>query len=222
MADQAQTEPYEDLVNPYLAPTRELGEPWGTGDLELEAIRRANLGDEAYLKIVVRANFVIAAMICAFGGYYLSFPVRRALGQIDAPWIAQPNWMVFYALLVLMPVLCILSGYGLHRRKTWALYVETLLVLALLIFWVFPLFNRDDPTPIMHFVVGAIFGLCVTTPFLNVWDLKNSAVYRSEYRHVIEATSYIRVKAKLPLSLRLMMGVFALVFLALGAYLAVG
>ena len=96
MADQAGTEPYEDLDNPYLAPTRELGQPWGTGDLELEAIRRANLADEAYLKILVRANFVIAAMICAFGGYYLSFPIRHALGQIDAPWVGKPNWIAFY------------------------------------------------------------------------------------------------------------------------------
>ncbi len=222
MADQAQTEPYEDLENPYLAPTRELGQPWGTGDLEMEAIRRANLADEGYLRFLVRANFKIAAIICAFGGYYLSFPVRHALGQIDAPWIAKPNWMGFYALLVLMPVLSILSGYGLHRRKPWAFSVETLLVLTLLIFWVFPLLNREDPTPIMHFVVGAIFGLCVTTPFLNVWDLKDSPVFRSEYRQVIEATSYIRVKAKLPLSLKLMMGAFALVFLGLSAYLARG
>ena len=175
MADRAQTEPYEDLDNPYLAPTRELGQPWGTGDLELEAIRRANLTDEAYLRILVRANFVIAAMICAVGGYYLSFPVRHALGQIEAPWIAKPNWIAFYALLVVMPVLCILSGYGLHRLKPWAILVETVLVLTLLIFWVFPLLNREDPTPIMHFVVGAIFGLCVATPFLNAWDLKDSA-----------------------------------------------
>ena len=74
----------------------------------------------------------------------------------------------------------------------------------------------------MHFVVGAIFGRCVTTPFLNVWDLQDSPVFRSAYRQVIKATSYIRVKAKLPLSLKLMMVAFALVFLGLSAYVARG
>jgi hypothetical protein len=222
MADQARTEPDEDPANPYLAPTRELGQLWGTGDLELEAIRRANLADEAYLKILVRANFVIAAMICAFGGYYLSFPIRHVLGQIDAQWVGKPNWIAFYGLLVIMPILSILAGYGLHRRKPWAILVETLVVLSLLIFWVFPLLNRDEPTPMMHFVVGAVFGLCVTTPFLNIWDLKDSAVFLSAYARVVKATSYIRVKPKLPLTLRLMMGAFALVFLGLAAYLALG
>jgi hypothetical protein len=222
MADQARTEPSEDLGNPYLAPTRELGQPWGTGDLELEAIRRANLTDEAYLKVLVRANVVIAAMMCAFGGYYLSFPVRHALGQINAPWVTKPNWMALYSLVVIMPFVSILAGYGLHRRKPWAIFVETVLVLNLLICWVFPLVNRDEPSPFMHFVAGAVFGLCVSTPFLNVWDLKDSAVFRSDYLQVVEATSHIRVKAKLPLSLRLMMGAFALVFVGLGAYLAYG
>ncbi len=222
MADQPQTEPYEEVVNPYLAPSRELGQPWGTGDPELEAIRRANLTDEAYLKILVRANLVIAAMICAVGGYYFSVALRHAFGQIDAPWVAKPNWVALDGLLVIMPILCILGGYGLHRRKPWAIFVETLLVLSLLIFWVFPLLNRDEPTPLLQFVVWAVFGLCVTTPFLNVWDLKDSAVFRSDYVQVVEATSYIKVKAKLPLSLRLMMGAFALIFLGLGAYLALG
>jgi hypothetical protein len=222
MADQPLTEPYEAVVNPYLAPARELGQPWGTGDQELEAIRRANLTDEAYLKILVRANFVIAAGICAFGGYYLSFPLRHAFGQIDAPWVAKPNWVALFALLLIMPILCILGGYGLHRRKSWAIFVETLLVLTLLIFWVLPLLNREEPTPLLHFVVGAVFGLCLTTPFLNVWDLKDSVVFRRDYLRVVEATSYIKVKAKLPLSLRLMMGAFALIFLGLGAYVALG
>jgi hypothetical protein len=222
MVDQPPAEQHEDPVNPYAAPSRELGEPWGTGDPELEAIRRANLADEAYLNILVRANFVFAAMSCAFGGYYLSFPLRHAFGQIDAPWVAKPNWVALFVLLSITPILCILGGYGLHRRKPWAIFVETLLVLSLLMIWVFPLLNRDEPTPLLHFVAGAVFGLCITTPFLNVWDLKDSAVFRLDYLNVVEATSYIKVKAKLPLSLRLMMGVFALIFLGLGSYVAFG
>jgi hypothetical protein len=222
MAEEPTTEPHEDLVNPYAAPARELGQPWGVGDPEMEGIRRANLHDEAYLKILVRANFVYAGLILAFGSYYLSFPVRHAIGQINAPWVAKPHWVAFFLLLLLMPILGVLGGFGLHRRKPWAIFVETMLVLGLLTFWVFPLFNRDEPTPAMQFVVGAMFGLCITTPFLNVWDLKDSAVFRSRYAQVIDATSYIRVKAKLPLSLRLMMGAFALIFLGLGAYLAYG
>jgi hypothetical protein len=219
MADQPPTELSEDVVNPYQAPSRELGQPWGAGDPELEAIRRANLTDEAYLKVLVRANIWIAAMICAFGGYYFSFPVRHALGQINAPWVAKPNWVALFGLLLFMPILAILGGYGLQRRKPWAIFVETLLVLSLLIFWVFPLLNRDEPTPLLHFVEGALFGLSITTPFLNVWDLKDSAVFRRQYLQVIDATSHIQVKAKLPLSLRLMMGAFALIFVGLGAYL---
>jgi hypothetical protein len=220
MANHARTEPGEDLDNPYEAPTHDLGQPWGTGNLALEEIRRANLTDEAYMKMLVRANFLYAALFCAFGGYYWSFPIRHGVGQIEAPWLAKPNWIALLAMLAIMPVLAILGGIGLLRRKPWAIFVETLLVLSVLIVWVFPLINRDEPTPILHFVVWAFFGLALATPFLNVWDLRKSAVFGSDYVNVVDATSHIHVKAKLPLSLRLMMGAFGAVFAGLAAYVA--
>ena len=42
-------------------------------------------------------------------------------------------------------------------------------------------------------------------PSLNLLDIYRSPVLESEYLHVIEATSYIRVKPKLPLLLKLFM-----------------
>ena len=219
MAERPNAETGDNAANPYAAPRVTTGQPWGTGDPECEAVRRANLTDEAYSKFLVRANVVFAAVFGGLAILCLSFPIRHAIGQINAPWVAKLNWAAFFALVAAIPVLGILAAYGLHRRKPWAIFVETLVVMDLLIFWVFPLVNRDERTPILHFVAGAVFALCLVTPFLNVLDLRDSAVFKSDYLRVIAATSYVRVKAKLPLSLRLIMAVLGLFFVGLAFYL---
>ena len=219
MTDESAAKPGEDQGNPYTAPTAELGEPWGKGDPELEAIRRANLPEEAYLKMLVRANLGAAVLFGAAACYFLSFPIRHALGQIDAPWVYHPNWVVFFALLSAAPILSALGAYGLHRRKPWAIRVVSMLVFVYLIIWVFPLLNRATPAPVLHFVTGAVMALAVTIPFLNLWDLRHSAVLGRDYVRVMDATSYVRVKPKLPLSLRLIMIALALISLGL-AYLS--
>jgi hypothetical protein len=219
MTDRPDAPARDDAANPYAAPAATTGQPWGTGDPECEAIRRANLTDEAYLKALVRGNLVFAAFFGWCAIYHLSFPVRNAIGQISAPWATKPNWTVFYALEAAIPVLGILGAYGLARRKPWAIFVQMLLVLDLLIFWVFPCINRDEPTPVLQFVFGAVFALFLITPFLNVLDLRDSVVFGSDHLRVIDATSYIRVKPKFPLSLRLFMVALGLFLLGLGFYI---
>jgi hypothetical protein len=50
---------------------------------------------------------------------------------------------------------------------------------------------------------------------LSLWDVRRSAIFQGDYQRVIEKTSYIRVPAKLPLELKVIMGALAVVSVAL-------
>ncbi len=198
MLDQPESKPHEDHVNPYAAPAPVLDEEWCADDPELEATRRANLADEAYLKALVNANLVVGAAVGVLVVPMLVYLVRHSLGQINAPWVFKPNWIAYYVLSLAVPILGLLAAYGLYWRKRWAILVETLLVFDVLVWWMLPLLNRDKPVAPWDFVFSAILALCLATPFFNVWELGSSAVFRSDYQRVIDATSYIRVTPKLP------------------------
>lgn len=97
MAERPNAETGDNAANPYAAPRVTTGQPWGTGDPECEAVRRPNLTDEAYSKFLVRANVVFAAVFGGLAILCLSFPIRHAIGQINAPWVAKLNWAAFRA-----------------------------------------------------------------------------------------------------------------------------
>jgi hypothetical protein len=206
----------ENAGNPYAAPQAEIAEQWGAGDPELEAIRRAHRKEEAYIKALVRWHLALALLCAIFACTYLSFPIRHALGQINAPWVSKWNIVLCCMLLVAAPALGMLGAYALHRRKPWALRVESLLVLILFSALALPLANRDSPAAASDFVMTWILSLILTLPFLNLLELRGSKVLGSDYLRVMGETSYIRVKPKLPLMLKLLMIALGVVFIALG------
>ena len=56
---------------------------------------------------------------------YPSYLVRHLLGQINAPWVFKPNYLVYYVLSFALPLLAGFRAFGLHRRKPWALRVSS-------------------------------------------------------------------------------------------------
>jgi hypothetical protein len=216
MAQAAYPNRREDVPNPYAAPSADFGELWGAGDPKLETIRRAYLTEESYIKALVRWSLVPTVLSATQACYFLSYPVRFALGKINAPWVSEPIWVAVFALVIALPFLGILGAYGLHRRKRWALHIELLFVVGLLIFWVLPLFGRHStPAPASEYILGWTYSLLMTMPFLNLIEIRNSLVLKNDYLRVMNATSYIRVKPELPRSHKLIMVALGLLLLAL-------
>ena len=137
-----------------------------------------------------RTRIVIYVLL--FGACtYLSFPIRHALGQINAPWVSKWNIVLCCMLLVAAPVLGMLGAYALHRRKPWALRVESLLVLILFSALALPLANRDSPAAASDFVMTWILSLIgLTAPILNLLELRGSVVFESKYSDAVAATRH--------------------------------
>ena len=194
----------------------EFGEHWAPAIPKLEAIRRAHLTEESYIKALVRWSLVPTVLSAIQACYFLSYAVRHALGVINAPFVSDPIWLAILTLLVALPVLGILGAFGLQRRKRWALRVEMLFVVGLLIFWVLPLLNRrPTPAPASEYFLGWTYALLMTIPFLNLVEIRNSFVLESDYLRVMDATSYIRAEPKLPLLLKLIMVALGLLLIAI-------
>ena len=191
-------------------------EQWGAGDPELEAIRRANLLDEACFAAFVRYSHGFAVLGYPVALLFLSLPLGHSVGVINAPWVAKPIWVAFFASTVAIPLLFLGVGDGLYRRKAWVLPVATLLAVNLMCLMVFgPILGAAGSTTVVRVVAQAVFALVLITPYVKLWKLVSSVVFRSDYPELIAATPHIRVKPKLPLGLKAMMLTVSTVFLGL-------
>lgn len=217
MAEQPTAVTTRNPGNPYAGPSLDLGDDWGDDDSAPATIRHANRSDEACLKALVRWNIVVAVLVASMACFYLSYLVRHALGQINAPWVFKWNYLAYDAFLIIAPVLGVIGAVGLDRRKPWAMRVQIVLVMDLLLAWVLPLINRNSSPPLEVYLQGWIFTLCLTLPFLNLVDLRKSVVLGPDYLRVLDKTSYIRVEAKLPLWQRLLVAALVILFIGIGS-----
>jgi hypothetical protein len=215
MADQPITAPREDEPNPFAPPRSDLNDRWGMSDPEAEALRRAHVQEESYVKALAIVNFAYFLLFGAMAANYAWILISHLRGRTNAPWIIRPGFVALQVIIYGMPILALGAACGFFMRKRWTLRFEFLLALCLFLDWALEPLIRSNPLPMLEFFAQTVMLLAVASPMLSVLDLKGSLIFDAEYTHAIESTPHIKVRPKLPLELKLIMGGFVVVFLVL-------
>lgn len=195
-----------DHLDPYAPPQADLNDHWGAGDPEMEEIRRAHLAEESYVKSLVILNCVYGLLFgCSFCSYYSYILAGHVTGRLSAPWIARPDWIALQIDHWCIVFIAIVAACGFRYRTKWACRAEALLVLCLFIVmslggFIIPLMNNTFE--LLTFTATSLFWLGLVTPIFNVWDIRKSVIFERGYRRVVAGTPHIKVKAKLPLDLK--------------------
>ena len=156
---------------------------------------------------------------CLFGFYAIGvirFTVLHLFGRISAPWCVRPGWIALQVNSSFAVPLALAAGYAFYRLKPWALRIESLFLLCYSVQWPLSIFAYSKPTSLGEFIGGLLLVTAFLVPFINLWDVRKSAVFTPEYRRVIAATPGVRVRPKLPWELKLAM--LVLLVLAMFVY----
>ncbi len=200
----------QDPVNPYAAPTSEIGESSSVPDalsIEAEAIRRAHIGPEATTRLVGELHFVAAFVGMVFVvGLIFTLYADSSHGRI-------PPWEVpaLYAGIVVFPLISgfhVALGIGLRNLGPWARWTEVALTSLLMLIFVAivtaALYNGSSnalnerwPSVIANLVLGIAVGIV----FFFLISKKCGAVFSPDYREIIARTSNIRPKTRLSMKL---------------------
>jgi hypothetical protein len=213
MSSPSNPPPLGDRMNPDSGMSTDLNPHSVLGRSDPETIRRTHLPEEAYSKAVGILNFFFATLCLAWATFLIAFAIRHGIGEISAPWALQPGWISIQVISSVMAVLAIFAGYGFTRLRWWALRVEAIFFVCLLI-WAFLTFTHPPhEISLLDLLSGICFLLALTTPLINLWDVRNSVIFDREYQRVIDRTRQIRTRPKLPLELKVASVFFMTIYL---------
>lgn len=204
MASASAPAPLGDPAHPDIAPP-DAGLAAVFGQADPKAIRRAHLRDESYARAVGLTNHLYAVLFVAYDAYLLAMTFLHLSGRIIAPWSVRPGWVALQVNFALMALLAAIAGRGFRRLRPWALRVEALFVLCFLIQWPLSIIAYSRPMGVGYFAGGVALLAAFLVPLINLWDVRDSLVFSPEYRRVIAAMPGLRVRAKLPWELKLLM-----------------
>lgn len=198
------------------------GEPTPEADASDPAsIRRANGRDEAYVKALSILNILDAILVFALVIPYVPYAVMHWRRQINAPWSVWPARLAYNILGVIVIVVTLTAGMGLRRFRSWALRLEILFAAGLLVMLGLAIVASSRELGIGEMAGMALVVASLLTPFLNVPDLRDSPVFKPEYRQVIAATRRtVRVRPRLPRALKILAVVLGSIGLLLLVYSA--
>jgi len=199
--------PRDGPRDPYAPPQVDVHDHWGTGDPEMEQIRRAHVAEESYVKFIIIINIAYVLFYCVDGLYYLGILATHMAGRISVPWTNRPDWIAARIDQWGIVVFGIVAALGLRNRRKWAFRAEALLVLCLIGLMPIGVLRdvRSNTFSFLEFMGVSLFFLALAAPTFNLLDLRNSLVFEKDYERVVAATPHIKVKAKLPLDLIVIM-----------------
>jgi hypothetical protein len=210
--------PFDDPVNPTSVP---LGADSATplDESEAKTKRRAHSRDESYVKAVGRMNYLYALLFAVQAAWSIHFAYLHLSGAISADWSVQPRWLTFHVILCLTVILALVAGYGFRRLERWALGAEALFSVCALFVWAILVFASRKPSSFaafaLEFAGGIALMVALFAPLLNLWDVRKSTVFTTEYRRMIVATPSIRIRGRLPWELKIPAILFFVIFVIL-------
>ncbi len=169
-----------------------------------EAVRRAHLGEEAYVKAVGGVHYIYAVLFILHAGYFLRLTYLHLTGKISAPWSVRPGWIALQLDWCLVILLTLVAGYGFRRLKPWALWMEGLFVFTFLTIWPLSIFAYSRETSPSEFAGGVLLMAALLVPLIGLWDLRESILFTPAYGRAITATPHAEVRARLPLELKIL------------------
>jgi hypothetical protein len=180
-------------LNPYAPPEATIGEVSSTasGDLtEAEAIRRKYLSHEASVKSIGSLHY-LAAVLSVFSAFVVTFPTARQPGGSFVAGLGLP--LTFLALIAFHVAL----GVGLTRLKTWARWVEAVLV-GLGGFWTLALLglsvSRSGGDVLPMVIVTGVTGLILGYVLYLLLSKKGTFVFSPKYQEVIAQTPHVKYR----------------------------
>jgi hypothetical protein len=196
-----------------------LGEPKDPNSIsglsDAEAVRKAHVRGEAYVKAVGRVNDFHALFFGIGAFFYIRYTVLHLMGRITAPWTVKPGWIAYQADLLLAAVLALIAGCGLRRMRSWGFSLELLFLYSFALVWPLAILASSKPISFDEFAAGVALMSALAAPLLDLVDIRRSIVLTPVYRRVIEATPGVRVRSKLPWALRVSSAVLFVVFLGM-------
>lgn len=190
------------------------------GQSDPEAIRRAYLREEAYVKAVGIMNYLYFIFFGAFSAYYVGIALLHRSGKVSAAWSVQPGWIALESNGCVMAILALAAGYGFRRLKHWALRVEAFFVLCCLFYMPLSIFAYSQPMGIGYLAAGISLMSALLVPLLNLWDVRKSRLFTPEYRRVVAMTTGVRVRARLPWELKIPAILLMVLYLIICSYMA--
>ncbi len=185
------------------------------------SIRRANGRDEAYVKALSLLNILDAIVVFALVIPYIPYAFMHWKRQINAPWSVRPERLAYDVIGAIVVVVTLAAGLGLRRFRSWAMRLEILFAAGLLVMLILAIVASSRELGFGEMAGMALVVAALLTPFLNVPDLRNSPVFKPEYRQVIAATRRtVRVRPKLPRALKILTVVLGAIGVLLLVYSA--
>lgn len=210
----------EPELNPYAPPQAPIGQPpelVGDDLAQAEAMRRMYISHEASVKSIGSLHF-LAACVTSLLLVWLAWLVSQE-GRLSARdrFGLGGGMLIYVALIAFNGAL----GIGLTGLKTWARWVEVVLVgLSLLMMFAgmglgFYMMSRGGPMGGTMVGPTLVYGIVALIPVYVLYLLlsqKGAVVFSPEYRVVIERTPHIEKKtSSLVLFLLLLLGGLILV-----------
>jgi hypothetical protein len=196
----------EDPLQPDKSPEGDGDRALSTSEFDAESLRRSHLSEESYVKAMGFVNYTYGVLLGLDAVYLSRLTVLQVSGRISAPWTLEPGWLAIQVVSWIMAILAILAGHGFFRFKKWALRAEVLFSLCWLALWFLsiavPTGSSTDPR-LRTIVVFSLWMAALATPMINLWDIRHSVIFERSYQRVFRATSSIRVRAQLPLELKM-------------------
>jgi hypothetical protein len=206
----------EDEPNPYAPPQSDFSDRSRIVDPEVEALRRAHLKDESYVKALTIVNLAYAV---ALGVYLINRAQTLVLhlsGRTPSPWIVRPVRLA-EQLVDAVTLICALgAACGFFMRKRWALRFELVLALGFFLNGILEPLLHSRPAPILTFIGPITLGLMLAAPMLEVSRLRRSVVFDPAYARTVKATAHIKAWPKLSRRLTLIMVILFVAVLVLG------
>ncbi len=218
MAEMPITVPPDDEPNPYAPPKSDFSDRSGIVDPEVEALRRAHLKDESYVKALTIVNLVYAVGLGAYLITRAQILISHLSGRTDSSWIVRPVRLA-EQLVDAVTLICALgAACGFFMRKRWALRFELVLALGFVLNGIIEPLLHSRPAPILTFIGPIAVGLMLASPMLEVSRLRRSVVFDPAYARTVKATAHIKAWPKLSRKLTLIVVVLFVAVVVLGIF----
>lgn len=223
MSSQASTTPARDGDNPYAAPSTRIDRyavGWNGEDPEAESVRREHVASESYIKAIGISHYILVPLLSLYALYLVTILILERAQVVSAPWVYKPFWIIQMVFHTVAAVLAIVVGRGLRRLRRWAPGVLLLMTFLLLGYFGSAMTEEFSNGKFGQAMVplGSMVFYVVAVNY--IWAPGYGVVFTPEYGEMIARTPNIRVRARLPVRIKLYLGLVILLTIVLGRALS--
>jgi hypothetical protein len=169
-----------------------------SNERDAESSRRSLSSTESYVKGVGIVNDIYAWLLSFSIGLDLMFMAAVAEGRVSAPWVTGPFHIAMMISYLIMAFLSFVAGFGPRRLRPWAQKVEAAFGLVYLACFGATWLRDLRKELYLDAMVLALFSILWAAPMIHLWSIEATEVCSPSYKSVIDETSHIRVRARLP------------------------